>query len=134
MTLDLTGCVGCMSLSKKTVHMYLMNIGLTGLERLAALNSGGSSSSSGDDGAALLSLPLWAFQFNRSSGNTTNVQVFLRNVTLTLPQADFLLLLTSLPATGGQQQPAGGQQPLPAGVDLKVGGMSVCVCVWGGGG
>ena len=114
-TLDLTGCVGCMSLAKTTVHVYLMNIGLTGLERPAAFtsssSSGGSSSgSSGDGGAAQLSLPIWAFQFDRSS-----MQVYLRNVMLTLPHADFMLLLTNLPATGGQQQPLSG-------FDLKVSG------------
>ena len=92
-----------------------MNIGLTGLERPAAFtsssSSGGSSSgSSGDGGAAQLSLPIWAFQFDRSS-----MQVYLRNVMLTLPHADFMLLLTNLPATGGQQQPLSG-------FDLKVSG------------
>ena len=116
-TLDLAGCIGCMSLYNSAAHVYLTDLGLTGLERPTSHNSSSSSSSSSQSGGAQLFLPLWAFQFDRSSGNFS---VHLRNVTLTLPHEEFLLLLMSLPAGEGQQhQPAGGLT-LPADVELTV--------------
>ena len=120
-TLDLAGCSGCLVLPDSTVHVYLSDLHLTGLERPAAGNAGsGANYSAG--GAAQLPLPswvLWAFQFDRLSGN---LSLHLRNVTLTLPQQDFLLLLDSLPmpaAEGLQQQLTAGQPP--GLLDLKVG-------------
>ena len=74
--LDLSGCIGCVSLMGQA-RVYLTNLHLTGLQRPGP----GSSSSNGDGGH--LSSPLWAFQFNRSSGATS---ITLYNVTLTLPQ------------------------------------------------
>ena len=118
-TLDLSGCVGCMSLSNSKVHVYLANLHLTGLERPVANSSG--------DGAQL-SLPLWAFQFNRSSG-TQAVRLHLRNVTLTLPQDEFTHVLVSLPGAQQLQLPAGGQ-PLLSGVNVMV---SDWCRGWGGG-
>ena len=109
-TLDLAGCLGCMSPSNSSAHVYINHLHLTGLERPAPVVS--SSSSNGSDGTQL-SLPLWSFQFNRSSGSPS---VTLYNVTLTLPQDEFRLLLVGLPAG------AAGQYSLLAGLQLTVSG------------
>ena len=135
MTLDLTGCVSCISMADSPqVHVYLTGVHLTGLQPLlggssaaAAAAAAGSGTTPGANltlstpganltlptpGANLtlstpsanltlstpganLSLPLWAFRFNRSS-----TQVDLHNVTLTLPGAEFRMLLASLAAGG----------------------------------
>ena len=113
--LDLAGCLGCMSLSNRSAHVYIYNLSLIGLERPVD-SSSGSSSWSGD--GTQLSLPLWAFHFNRSSGSPS---VTLHNVTLTLPQEEFRLLLASLPAGPGPGA-AGGQYALLAGLQLTVHG------------
>ena len=68
--LDLSGCLGCLSLLDSQVHVYLAGIQLTGLAPLDGpgnSNSSSGSSSSSISGASL-ALPLWAFHFNRSSG------------------------------------------------------------------
>ena len=101
LTLDLSGCLGCVSLANRATHVYIIDLCLTGLEQPVV--SSGSNSSDGTQ----LSLPLWAFQFNRSSGSPS---VTLYNVTLMLPQEEFRLLLAGLPA--GQGTGAGGQQQL----------------------
>ena len=113
--LDLAGCLGCMSLSNSSAHVYIIGLCLTGLERPAVGSSG--SSSGGGDGSHL-SFPLWAFQFNRLSSSPS---VTLYNVTLTLPQEEFRLLLASLPAGPGPGA-AGGQYALLAGLQLTVHG------------
>ena len=105
-SLDLSGCIGCMSLSNATMHLYLIDLHLTGLEQLPA------SRDSRRGGGSEFSLPLWAFQFDRLPGSP---RVSLRNVTLTLPQQEFSLLLANLtpaprPGEAGQQQ----QQLQPA--------------------
>ena len=98
-TLDLAGCIGCLSLKNDPmhgqVHVYLSDIQITGLE---AAYSSSSNGSSGTLQGTPLALPLWAFQFNRS---TCNASVILHNVTLTLPQVEFQLLLAGLPAAVG---------------------------------
>ena len=111
--LDLAGCLGCMSLSNRSAHVYIYDLHLIGLERHVDSNSG-SSSWSGD--GIQLSLPLWAFHFNRSSSSPS---VTLHNVTLTLPQEEFRLLLEALPAGPGPGAGA-GQYPLPGGLQLMV--------------
>ena len=63
--LDLSGCLGCLSLSDSQVHVYLAGIQLTGL---APLDGPDISNSSSTISSASLTLPLWAFHFNRSSG------------------------------------------------------------------
>ena len=83
--LDLSGCIGCVSLTGHA-RVYLTDLHLTGLQHPGPGPS--SSSSSGSSGSATgdgsdLSLPLWSFQFNRSSSIPS---VILYNVTLTLPQ------------------------------------------------
>ena len=99
-TLDLTGCVGCLSLASSKVHFYLSNLHLTGLmlPPAAAASFAPNSSSGGDSSGAALTLPLWAFQFVRVPGNAS---VHLYNVTLTLPREEFrlILALAGLPAT-----------------------------------
>ena len=101
-SLDLTGCLGCLSLDNSTTHVYLANLHLTGLERPAASNSSSNSSISSSGDGTQLSLPLWAFHFERLPGNLS-MHVHLRNVTLTLPQDEFRMLLAGLPAAGSQQ-------------------------------
>ena len=87
-TLDLSGCIGCVSLMGHA-RLYLSNLHLTGLQRPGPSNgSSGSSSSSGNSSSATgdgsdLSLPLWSFQFHRSSSTPA---IMLYNVTLTLAQ------------------------------------------------
>ena len=107
-TLDLAGCLSCISLSNSTAHVYIFGLSLTGLERPAVSSNSSSSSGNGTQ----LTLPLWAFQFNRSSASPS---VTLHNVTLTLPQEEFRLLLVGLlagagPAGAGQLQPLQGFQ------------------------
>ena len=98
-TLDLTGCLGCISVSNINAHVYLINLHISGLEQRPAPSSGGSGgrgvAASGSGMGAGVSLALWAFEFDRSSGN---VSVTLRNVTLTLPQQEFGLLLAGTAA------------------------------------
>ena len=72
--LDLSGCLGCLALTDSQVHVYLASIQLTGLAPLGGpgisnSSSGGSSSgnSSSSSSGASLTLPLWAFHFDRSS-------------------------------------------------------------------
>ena len=113
-TLDLDGCIGCMSLTDNGVVIYLSNLRLTGLAPLLASdtlddynNSGrgnrsGSSSSSSGSGD-LFALPLWAFRFNRCP--KCSACVWLHNVSLTLPMKEYSLLLASLPATAGPGLP-----------------------------
>ena len=113
--LDLAGCLGCMSLSNRSAHVYIYDLSLIGLER-PAVSSSSNSSSSGD--GTQLSLPLWAFQFNRSSGSPS---VTLYNVTLILPKEEFRLLLAGLPAGPGPGA-AGGQYALLGDVELMVRG------------
>ena len=110
--LDLSGCIGCMSLINRSAHLYIYDLHLIGLERPV-----GSSSSSSGDGTQL-SLPLWAFHFNRSSGSPS---VTLHNVTLTLPQEEFRLLLAGLPAGPGPAA-AAGQFSVLGGLQLMVSG------------
>ena len=110
--LDLAGCLGCISLSNHSAHVYIYDLQLIGLERPVD-----SSSSWSGDGTQL-SLPLWAFHFNRSSGSPS---VTLHNVTLTLPQVEFRLLLAGLPAGPGPGA-AGGQYALLGDVELMVRG------------
>ena len=120
-TLDLTGCIGCLSLASSKVHVYLSHLRLTGLERAPPPSAAQNSSVNG----AALALPLWAFQFARGPGNAS---VHLYNVTLTLPREEFRLILAGLPATAtsgpepataaGSGQPAG--DGLLAGLNLQV--------------
>ena len=112
-SLDLAGCMGCISLSNSDSHVYLINLHLTGLEH--------SASSYGDVDGSGTSLPLWAFQFDRSS---VNVSVTLRNVTLTLPHEEYHLLLAgtvvgSMPGGGWKLKAgyigwAGSRSPSPS--------------------
>ena len=87
-TLDLSGCIGCVNLTGHA-RVYLTNLHLTGLEQPGHGPGPSSSSSRSGGGSQLgnttshLPLALWAFQFNRSSGVPS---VILYNVTLTLPQ------------------------------------------------
>ena len=102
-TLDLAGCIGCITLSGNTTHVYLLNLHLTGLE----MRVGGNSS--GVEGAQLV-LPLWAFQFNRSGSLP---YVHLRNCSLILSQQEFstlLGLLGGLPAGSAARAAAAGAQ------------------------
>ena len=80
-TLDLSGCIGCVSLTGPA-RVYLTNLHLTGLHRPSPSPGPGPGPISNVDGRQL-SLALWALQFNRSSGIPS---VILYNVTLTLPQ------------------------------------------------
>ena len=105
LVLDLAGCLGCVSLTTRATHVNIIGLWMTGLER--PMVSSGSSSRNSSDGTQL-SLPLWAFQFNRSSGSPS---VTLYNVTLTLPQEEFRLLLLGLTAGPGPGA-GGGQQQL----------------------
>ena len=122
-TLDLAGCIGCITLSGNTTHVYLLNLHLTGLE----MRVGGNSS--GVEGAQLV-LPLWAFQLNRSGSFP---YVHLRNCSLILPQQEFstlLGLLGGLPvgsaaAAGAQLQVRAGGQVVHTHFNRKV----VCLCV-----
>ena len=101
-TLDLSGCIGCMSLTDNGVVVYLSNLHLTGLAPLLASGTRDSSSgsSSGNSGSGdLLALPLWAFRFNRCPNCSAGV--WLHNVSLTLPMKEYSLLLASLPSTAG---------------------------------
>ena len=104
-SLDLSGCVGCVSLLGRSSQLYLTNLNLTGLERGPGVGNG-----------AQLSLPLWAFQFDR----TGNTSVHLFNVTLILPQDEFGLLLAGLSVGPG---PATAPQSLPPGLTLQVRGV-----------
>lgn len=104
-SLDLAGCVGCVSLpdlsANNAAHVYINNLYLTGLEQRQVASSNGTTSSSNagsGDGSMLSSLPLWAFQFNRSP---RSVRVNLRNVTLTLPQREFRSLLAAAGSGSG---------------------------------
>ena len=124
--LDLAGCLGCMSLSNSSAHVYIIGLCLTGLERPAVGSSG--SSSGGGDGSHL-SFPLWAFQFNRLSSSPS---VTLYNVTLTLPQDEFRLLLAGLqaglpagPGPAGQQQLLSFQGPVELTVSTDVENMRI---------
>ena len=95
----------------------MQHLHLTGLEpRLDPLAANNSSVSD-----TPLALPLWAFQFDRTPGNTPSVHLY--NVSLTLPHREFQLLLAGLPAASGSagQQ----QQALPVGVE--VGGLHLQV-------
>ena len=121
--LDLSNCSGCLPLSGDTAQVIIANLRLTGMTTASASQrSGGSgsgsgsssgsnnnynssnssSSSSGSDGYNLV-LPLWVFQFNRSGAAPPRVSLY--NVTLVLPQADFIGLLAALgvlnPVMGG---------------------------------
>ena len=115
-SLDLSGCLGCVSLPNNTAHMYLSNLHLTGLERPADSSSNlpltglerpvAAAAANNSGGGAYQLWAMWAFQFNRSAGSV--MRVTLRNVTLTLPQAEFLVLLDSLAAGAGSS--GGGWQ------------------------
>ena len=91
-SLDLSGCIGCVTLTHSAAHVYLAHMHLTGLERPAAeyLSYGLEYN---------LTFPLWAFQFNRSAGSSPRVT--LRNVSLTLPPEEFQLLLAGLSPGAG---------------------------------
>ena len=111
-TLDLDGCIGCVSLMDNGVVIYISNLHLTGLAPLLALDTlddfnsgrGNRSGSSGSSGSGdLLALPLWAFRFNRCP--KCSACVWLHNVSLTLPMKEYSLLLASLPATAGPGLP-----------------------------
>ena len=117
LVLDLAGCLGCVSLTNRATHVYIIDLCLMGLER-PVVSSGSNSSSNSSDGTQL-SLPLWAFQFNRSSGSPS---VTLYNVTLMLPQEEFRLLLAGLPAGSGPG--AGGGQGLQGNFEFAVCGHS----------
>ena len=120
-SLDLASCMACIALANNSaVLLYIADLHLTGLERLVPGNSssssgrggsGGSTSSSGSGGDGTdLSLPLWAFEFDRLPGVH---RVFLRNVTLTLPWEEYRLLLAGLAANATAAGPgagAGGKQ------------------------
>lgn len=101
-TLDLAGCIGCLSLADGKVHIYINNLHLKGLGPLT--HGGASSAQNNSSGTtdisngAQLSLPLWAFQFERLPGNAS---VHLYNVTLVLPREEFQMLLACLPAAVG---------------------------------
>ena len=113
-TLDLSGCIGCMSLTDNGVVVYLSNLHLTGLAPLLASGTRDSSSgsSSGNSGSGdLLALPLWAFRFNRCPNCSTGI--WLHNVSLTLPVEEYSLLLASLTAAA---EPGSEADPLPAGL------------------
>ena len=96
-TLDLSGCVGCVSLTGPA-RVYLTNLHLTGLQR-----PGISNGVRGGDGSQL-SLPLWALQANRSASVPP---IILYNVTLTLPQVPptTTLLHPATPCTLIYRQP-----------------------------
>ena len=117
-SLDLSGCIGCVTLANSAAHVYLAHLHLMGLERptakfLSSNNGSSSSSSSNEDDLGFnLTLPLWAFQFNRSAGSRPRVT--LRNVSLTLLREDFRLLLAGLSA---------GDAGLGGGWQFKVGGL-----------
>ena len=114
-SLDLASCIACIALANNSaVLLYIVDMHLTGLERPVPRNNSSNSSvsvSGGGDGTDL-SLPLWAFEFDRLPGV---YRVFLRNVTLMLPREEFQLLLAGLAATATAAGPApgagaGGQQ------------------------
>ena len=155
-TLDFSGCVGCMDLAGgDTAQVYLSNLHLTGLERPAVGNgssSGGGGVSSGPPGSSSTdpapapSLALWAFRFNRTADAAAGgvPRVRLHNVSVTLPCAEFglLLLLGGLPAAGAGAGPGEGQTLADGGWSLQVAGTwrgCTCPgvargsgCTWGG--
>ena len=106
-SLDLGGCLGCVSLDSTSGQVYFANMHLTGLEHPVA-PSGSSGNVSSIRSVADMSLPLWAFNFVRAGGQSS---VHLLNVTLTLPQAEFQMLLMSV---------TNGAVSAPAGLQMKV--------------
>ena len=112
-TLDLSGCIGCMSLTDNGVVVYLSNLHLTGLAPLLASGTLGDHSSRGNSSGSgdLLALPLWAFEFNRCP--SCRAGVWLQNVSLTLPMEEYSLLLASLTAAA---KPGPATDPMPTGL------------------
>ena len=142
-SLDLASCIACIALANDSTVLYIADLHLTGLECPMPHNSssssnssnssnsssssgggnGSSSSSSGSGDGTDLSLPLWAFEFDRLPGVH---RVFLRNVTLTLPWEEYRLLLAGLAANATAAGPGAGasgqqQQQGTLGWSIQVG-------------
>ena len=105
--LDLSSCIGCLVLSGGNAHVYLADLHLTGLGAPGNMSVNDSYSGLSSSNASM-SLPLWAFRFNRSPGIAPCVH--LHNVTLTLPHGEFQALLTASMGSGLQQLGVAGMQ------------------------
>ena len=88
-TLDLAGCVACLSLANSNAHVFFSDLHLVGLAHLDAAGAAQhDANNTGLISGASLALPLWALKFGR-----LDTLVHLHNVTLTLPQEEFALVL-----------------------------------------
>ena len=144
-SLDLSGCAGCLTLTGQFANLYVANLNLVGAQLQGSgtlgglLSHGGCSpdvNNDGDEDDLRNSSRIGGgfVRFNCSD----SVRVHLRNVSLTVPQAAFQQMLVALPSSSWQvSRRAGGlrgwwgRRGGPAGLvgDLEVCSFIVILCV-----